>query len=168
MRRSISLSVLVMLFIACSGKDHNFTPPDVPQGGYSRIISLTPSITEILFAMGAKERIAGVTSWCDYPEEAKSLPKVGDFKQPNMEALLALKPDLIVLAPTGSLLKKSYDNLSGFGIPMLVVWNNTCGETIESIMLIGRTIQMEDAAKSLAQKIQDEIALEKTKFESCE
>lgn len=65
-----------------------------------RIVSLAPANTEILFAIGVGDRVVGVTTYDDYPEEATKLPKVGDFTTPNMEAIAAAKPDLIV-ATTG-------------------------------------------------------------------
>jgi iron complex transport system substrate-binding protein len=65
-----------------------------------RIVSLAPANTEILFAIGAGDRVVGVTTYDDYPAEAAKLPKVGDFMNPNLEAIAAAKPDLI-LATTG-------------------------------------------------------------------
>lgn len=58
-------------------------------------VSLMPSNTEILFALGAGESIAGDTKFCDYPEEAKKISKVGDFIHPDMERIVALKPDVV-------------------------------------------------------------------------
>jgi iron complex transport system substrate-binding protein len=62
-----------------------------------RIVSTTPSITEILFALGLGDRVAGVTQYCRYPAEAQKLPKIGTYIQPNIEAIAALKPDLVVI-----------------------------------------------------------------------
>lgn len=61
-----------------------------------RIVSLSPVTTENLFAIGAGKLVVGVTSACDFPEEAKKLPRVGDFTRPSYERILALKPELIV------------------------------------------------------------------------
>lgn len=61
-----------------------------------RIVSLSPATTENLFAMGAGNFVVGVTSACDFPGEAKKLPRVGDFTRPSYEKILALKPELIV------------------------------------------------------------------------
>ena len=65
-----------------------------------RIVSLAPANTEILFALGLGDRVVGVTTYDDYPPEVKSIAKVGDFTTPNIEAIAAAKPDLI-LATTG-------------------------------------------------------------------
>ena len=62
-----------------------------------RIVSLTPSLTEIVFALGAGERVVGVSDYCDYPPAAKTRPRVGTFLQPSVEKILALRPDLILV-----------------------------------------------------------------------
>src|SRR3989441_11946489 len=62
-----------------------------------RIVSLLPSFTEILFAIGAGDRLVGRTQWCDYPPAALAIPSVGDGMPPNVEAVAGRKPDLVVL-----------------------------------------------------------------------
>ncbi len=61
-----------------------------------RIISLAPSITEILFALDINEEIVGITSFCDYPKAALSKPKIGGFVNPSIEKIVSLKPDLVI------------------------------------------------------------------------
>ena len=68
----------------------------------TRIISLAPATTEILFALGAGDRIIGVTSFCDHPEEAKKKQKIGGLSNPSLEAIVALKPDLVVMTTDGN------------------------------------------------------------------
>lgn len=68
----------------------------VPQ----RIVSLAPSVTETLFALGAGARVVAVSSFCDYPPEVAVLPKVGSFLAPNVEAAIALRPDVVIGTPT--------------------------------------------------------------------
>jgi len=62
-----------------------------------RIVSTTPSITELLFALGLGPKVVGVTNYCRYPEEARKLPKIGTYIQPDMERIAALLPDLVVI-----------------------------------------------------------------------
>jgi iron complex transport system substrate-binding protein len=62
-----------------------------------RIVSTAPSITEMLYALGLGDRVAGVTTYCRYPPEARLKPKIGDYTSPNVEAIAALKPDLVIL-----------------------------------------------------------------------
>src|SRR3989454_9812813 len=66
-----------------------------------RIVSLLPSFTELLFAIGAGDRLVGRTAWCDYPPEALAVPSVGDGMPPNVEAVAARRPDLVVLYHSG-------------------------------------------------------------------
>jgi iron complex transport system substrate-binding protein len=65
--------------------------------GVQRIVSTAPSITETLFAMGLGSRVAGVTNYCNYPPEVLKLPKIGTFLKPDVEAIVALHPDLVVV-----------------------------------------------------------------------
>ncbi|NLW06861.1 MAG: ABC transporter substrate-binding protein, partial [Clostridia bacterium] len=64
----------------------------------ARIVSLSPAITEILFAIGVEDRIIGVTDYCDYPPAALDKPKVGSFNNINMELLVASEPDVVFIA----------------------------------------------------------------------
>src|SRR5213595_257376 len=66
-----------------------------------RVVSLLPSFTEILFAIGAGERLVGRTAWCDYPPAALAVPSVGDGMPPNVEAVAARRPDLVLLYSSG-------------------------------------------------------------------
>src|SRR5712692_5282385 len=66
-----------------------------------RIVSLLPSFTELLFTIGAGDRIVGRTTWCDYPPAALAIPSVGDGMPPNIEAVMARRPDLVVLYNAG-------------------------------------------------------------------
>jgi iron complex transport system substrate-binding protein len=72
--------------------------PDRP----GRIIGLTPSLTEILFALGLGDRVVGATTWADYPEEARTVTRVGDYASPNLERIVSLKPDLVLANVEGN------------------------------------------------------------------
>jgi iron complex transport system substrate-binding protein len=74
-------------------------PPTPPHATAQRIISLAPSATEVLFEAGCGGRVVGVTSYCLYPAQATTLPKVGGYLTPSYEALVALRPDLVVVLP---------------------------------------------------------------------
>ena len=74
------------------------TPPI--GGSPARIVSLSPSVTEILFALGAGARVVGISDHCDFPAETKGLARVGTFLAPVVEAVLALRPDLVITAPS--------------------------------------------------------------------
>jgi len=65
--------------------------------GFRRIVSLSPSVTENLFALGAGDRLVGITTACDYPDRVRNLPRVGDFRRPSWERILSLRPDAVVV-----------------------------------------------------------------------
>ncbi len=84
--------LFVTLLAACG------TPPArAPSGPARRVVSLAPSITELLFAIGAGDQVVGRTTYCKYPPAALAVPSVGDGLNPNVEAIVARRPDLVVL-----------------------------------------------------------------------
>lgn len=85
-----------------------------------RAVSLAPSVTESVFAVGAGDRLVGVTTFCNYPEEAKSIQKVGDTLNPNIETIVALKPD-IVFVSSASQLESFMNTLEKNGITVYVM-----------------------------------------------
>jgi iron complex transport system substrate-binding protein len=118
------LSICLLLTISAKGQDRIFTDeigrkvkvPHSPR----RIISLAPSITEMLFALGFNDKIAGVTNFCDYPEAASGKPKIGGFVNPSIEKIVSLKPDLIVAIQDGNRLE-TIERLTHLGFPVYVV-----------------------------------------------
>ncbi|MCS6950455.1 MAG: helical backbone metal receptor [bacterium] len=116
-----------------------------------RITSLTPGITEVLFAIGAGKQVAGVTSYCDYPPEVKRLPKVGDMRT-NVEAVVALQPDLVVA--DGILNRRYIPTLERLKLPLLVVTPKSWQEVAQMIRLLGAATGHEQQAETLAQRFQ--------------
>lgn len=111
-----------------------------------RIISVAPSNTEILFALGLGQKVVGVTKWCDYPEEAKRIEKIGDLN-PNVEKIVALKPDLIVAK--GDLQRETVEKLDALGMPVLVINPQTLEGTLKAINLVGEATGSVDEARRL-------------------
>ena len=85
-----------------------------------RVVSLAPSVTESVFAVGAGDKLVGDTTYCDYPEQAKAIAKVGDTMNPNMETIVALKPD-VVLVSTSSQIEAFTKTLEQNGIAVYVM-----------------------------------------------
>jgi hypothetical protein len=85
-----------------------------------RIISLAPSITETVFVLGDGDRLVGVTDYCDYPPEATRKPRVGGISTPSFEAILALRPDLVI-ATSESNYAEHVERLASLGLPVYVV-----------------------------------------------
>jgi iron complex transport system substrate-binding protein len=101
-----------------------------------RIVSLAPSITETLFALGLGDRIVGVTAYCDYPPEAAAKEQVGDTLRPSIERIVALKTDLVI-ASTASQLQQFVHNLDEVAIPVYVSDPRGVDGALESITRIG-------------------------------
>ncbi len=93
-----------------------------------RIISLAPSVTEVLYLLGAGDRIVGVTTHCDWPEEARSKPKTGSLLNPNYELILAAQPDLVIASTAGND-RGAVLRLIELGIPVYV----TAPRSVEGI-----------------------------------
>lgn len=114
-----------------------------------RIVSLTPGTTEVLFAIGAGGQVVGVTSYCDYPPEAKRLPKVGDMRV-NVEAVVALRPDLVVA--DGVLNRRFIPALERLKLPLLVVAPKAWLDVARVFRLLGEATGHDRQAEPLAQR----------------
>src|ERR1044071_8624450 len=104
-----------------------------------RIISLAPSVTETLFALGLGDRVVGVTSYCDYPPEVAHKEKVGDTLRPSIEKIVALKPDLVI-ASTSSQLEQFILDFDKVGIPVYVSNPHNLAGVLATIEVIGEII----------------------------
>ncbi len=129
----------------------------VPDAGLAlppqRIVSLAPSTTEILFAMGLGDRIVGVTNYCDYPEEAKKKPKIGGMSNPSLEAVVALKPDVVVMTTDGN--PKEFEALlRSLHIRTVVFTARRISELPMGIRDLGAALQVRDSAERLAAGIE--------------
>ena len=111
------------------------------------IVSLSPSNTEILFALGLGDKVAGVTKYCDYPEAANQKAKVGGFSTPNIEEIVALAPDLVIAASLHE--TRVLPQLEAQNLTVLVLAPKTLDEVIAAITLVGRVTGAESAATDL-------------------
>ncbi len=121
----------------------------------SRYISLAPAITEILFALGLDEEIAGVSSYCDYPAKAKEKENFGTFSDPNIEKILSLKPDIVFatgLEQAGAVIR-----LEKLGIKVCISDPRNIEELLNSINEIGRITHKEKEAAYLTAQMQKRI-----------
>ncbi|MFQ5900107.1 MAG: cobalamin-binding protein [Thermodesulfobacteriota bacterium] len=122
-----------------------------------RIVSLAPHITEILFAIGLKEQVVGVTQFSDYPDEAKSRAIVGSYINLNLEKIVALKPDLIISTSDGNP-KENIDRLTSTGLPVFVISPlEDIDAIIGSILTIGRISMREIEAERLVHTMKGRI-----------
>ena len=114
-----------------------------------RIVSLLPSFTEILFAIGAGDRLVGRTTWCDYPPAALAIPSVGDGLPPNIEAVAARKPDLVVLYNSGPNVTAA-QQLERIGIRAVLLDLNRLEDLGPATRKLGQLTGLEQRAESLA------------------
>lgn len=117
-----------------------------------RIVSFVPSMTEILFALGLGERVVGNTTFCDYPEEAKSVEKVGEFANIDLEKVVGLSPDLVLA--TSLHYQTVAPALRERGITVAVFESTTVKGTLEQILAIGRLTGRSAEAEALVADMQ--------------
>jgi len=129
--------------------------PDNRAPGEMRIVSLSPSTTEMLFALGVEKSLVGVTKYCNYPPEAKKIERVGGFGKPNVEKLLSLSPDLVV----GSGLSRTdvQQVLRDSGIQVLEIRVNNIGEMFQSLRDIGDATTARRRADEVIASMQAEL-----------
>lgn len=113
-----------------------------------RVVSLAPSLTESIFAVGAGDKLVGVTTYCNYPEEARSKEKVGDTQTPNIERIVALKPD-VVFVSTASQLEAFMNTLDDQGIAVYVMDAKSLNDIFEDLRTLGSLLGTEGSANAL-------------------
>jgi iron complex transport system substrate-binding protein len=115
----------------------------------TRIVSLIPATTEILFALGVGNQVVGRTTWCDYPAEVNAVPSLGDGLQPNLEAIVAARPDLVVLYNSIQNVAAA-ERLRAQQIPTLLVTTDHLSDVPRLARLLAPLAGRESAGDSLA------------------
>ena len=101
-----------------------------------RIVSLVPSATELIYALGGEDRLVGRTDYCDYPPAAKGKPSVGGMISPSLETIVTLKPDLVIATTSGNRLD-TFAKLKQIGIPVYAVHAHRIAEMIDVTRRLG-------------------------------
>jgi ABC-type Fe3+-hydroxamate transport system substrate-binding protein len=123
-----------------------------------RIVSLVPSHTESLFALGAGERVVGATQYCVHPQEAlRNVPRVGGTKNPSVERILSLRPD-VVIANREENRRRDVERLEAAGIAVLVTYARSAVEAVADLRRLGQLTETLPAAEALAQEIEAALA----------
>ena len=149
MKRSF---IFIFLSLNCCGVALAAEPAVPPM----RIVSLAPSTTEILFALGLGDRVVGVTTFCDYPEEAKKKPKIGGMSNPSLEAVITMKPDLVVMTMDGNP-KEFEERLRSLHIPTYVFTAHRLSQLPQAIKDMGVVVGVPDRAARLANDMERSI-----------
>ena len=133
-----------------------FSPHASASKAPERVISLSPNITQIIYALGAWDSVVGVTIYSDFPPEVKDTPKIGGWVNPNMEAIVSLKPDLVLLMKDqDTIFGQKLDNL---GIKKYVIdSNDSVDDILLSINSLGKVLNKETRAEELSSKIRGEL-----------
>jgi len=124
-------------------------------GTPERIISLAPSNTEILFALGLGDKVVGVTSWCDYPPEALAKEQVGEYDTPDMEKIVALNPDLILVSYGTSM--EVINGMVELGLTVFGIKSTDLDDVLNDIRTIGEITDKEIEAQALTAEMENRI-----------
>lgn len=126
------------------------------EGPPKRIVSLSPALTEILFALGLDEEIVGVSTYCDYPQEAKTKEKMGGFEDPNIEIIAAKQPDMVFIS--AGVQEEVIDKLEKLDLKVVVLDADTISEVIDNIAMAGIFTGKESMAQELTAQMKARLA----------
>jgi iron complex transport system substrate-binding protein len=142
---------VVVLVLACAAGTHApaQTAP-VPR----RIVSLIPATTEMLFAIGAGDRIVGVSSYDRFPADVARLPRLGGLLDPNVERLLALRPDLVIVYETQAELRQQLERA---GVAMFRYEHRALADVTRTMRALGERVGAGAAANAAADRIEEEL-----------
>ena len=125
------------------------------EGIPERIVSLAPSNTEILFALGLGEKVVGVTEYCNYPPEALNKEKIGGYSTPDIEKIIALQPDLILANSIHA--EEVIPALEEIGLTVFALAAENVDGILEDIRMVGKITGSEDEASKLATEMENRI-----------
>lgn len=149
----VVLLVALNLFVGCGRQAQQQKTKVEPRP--QRIVSLSPSVTEILYGVGAWPQVIAVSQFCSYPEDVKNKPRVSGWDKTNLEQVMALKPDFVIGVDAQEPFLK--DMLNGLGVRSLFLKSQTLADIFASIEEIGRATGHAQEATDLSAKTQREI-----------
>jgi len=159
----VALLSIALVLTACSTGEQ--TPVDYVfddlgrlvaiNGTPQRIVSLAPSNTEILFALGLGDKVVGVTDWCDYPPEALDKEKVGSYDTPDIEKIVALTPDLILVAYGTTM--DVINSLIGLGLTVFGIKTTDLDDLLNDIKTVGNITGKKVEALALTSEMENRI-----------
>jgi iron complex transport system substrate-binding protein len=156
------LLCLFGLISACLPSSHDQTVNRDAHAAH-RIVALAPNLAELVYAAGAGEYLVGTVDYADYPEAAKSVPRVGDALHVDYERLLALKPDLILVWPSGTL-PSVIEQVKALKLPVQEIDAQRIAEVDEALRLIGVLAGTESAAEQAAVKFDHDMQSLREKY----
>jgi iron complex transport system substrate-binding protein len=154
--RARSVAVLLCLFLLLGRPTATHSSDRAP----SRVISLIPAVTEMLFAVGAGSQVVAVSSFDRYPPDVDALPRVGALIDPDVERILSLHPDLVVVYATQTNLREQLERAK---VPVYVYSHAALADILSTIRSVGARVGHEKAAVDLATSIDRRIAAVRTR-----
>lgn len=142
--------LLILTLCGCAKQPAAPVMPEHPQ----RVISLAPSITESIFAISAQEKLVGDTDWCNYPEAAQSIPRIGGYMTLNAEQTLAARPDAVLLLTEHAHLRTKAEEL---GLPVIMLSNENVSGILNTIDTLGTLLDHESEANQLLDQMRTQI-----------
>jgi iron complex transport system substrate-binding protein len=127
-----------------------------------RVVSHAPSVTETIFALGFGNRLVGVTTYCDYPAEARKLPKIGGFMSPSLEAIIARRPDVVIGVSSATDPVKARE-MERLGLKVTLISLASLSDILNSIKSVARLLGSPDAGEKLVHKITKQFDEVKTR-----
>ncbi len=164
----VLIFIVSLLFAACHSpktapKEAFFTWEDsyhrhvTLEKAPERIVSISPAITEVMFLVGAQEKLVGISDFCKYPPETENITKIGGMHNINFEQLLSLHPDVVLIGSMVS--QKDVDAIEKMGIPVIcIVEERSLDGMSEMMEVIGKITQCEEKGGAEARKWRDKIA----------
>ncbi len=165
LRSLTALAAMAAVFLACGGRERNGAGSLVDDTGRpvalaqppARIVSLAPGHTELLFAIGAGDKVVGRTRWCDYPATVVAIPSVGDGLDPNVESILSRDPDLVVFYASAAN-EAAIARLEQLGVATVSLLTDDLDDLMRAAELLGALTGHKQTSDSLIDWLQSEIA----------
>jgi iron complex transport system substrate-binding protein len=126
-----------------------------PQGRPTRIVSLIPAVTEMLFTIGAGPQVVAVSSFDEYPPQVKTLPRVGALLDPDLERILSLRPDLVIVYESQTDFRRQLERA---GVPMYVYKHAGLADVLETMHSVGARVGRKDEAAAAVTQITEHLA----------
>lgn len=149
-------AIIGLLVVTASGEGAHAQPPQ-------RIVSLAPSVTETLFALGAGEQLVGICTFCDFPREVERIDRIGAYINPNVEAIVAKRPDVVIGVPPNS--PEAIAALQRLGLRTIVVRVETIAEIEAAIRTIAQEAGREVQGEKLLAGMNQRMALVRKRLE---
>jgi iron complex transport system substrate-binding protein len=149
--RRAALAIVAVVVLIGTAKAVPFTTPAEAH----RVVSIIPATTEMMFAMGAGDRLVAVGSYDRFPPDVDKLPRVGALLDPNVERILALKPDLVILYGTQTDLRTQLERAH---VPFYPYVHRGLPDIAQTIRSLGARVGVEAAANALAERIERQLA----------